>query len=87
MLNRAFQDTYGLELKEVLKEEDRAINSYRHAVSKQIPEATRIAWSLKSKEIQKDEPSMTEKKFLYNLSRSEYEKEWGRNYDRPTFGG
>ena len=40
VLNRDFEETYGLELKKALKEEERAINSYRNAVSKQIPEAT-----------------------------------------------
>ena len=64
--------------------EERAIGSYRHAVSKQIPEATRIAWSVKESEIRKDLPGMTRKEFLYNLSRASYEKEWGRNYQKPT---
>ena len=29
---------------------------------------------------------MTKKKFLYNLSRASYEKEWGKKYDQPTGG-
>jgi hypothetical protein len=86
LLERAFQETYGLPLKEVLSDEDTVLNSYRRAVSKQIPEATRIAWSLKKDQIQKDVPGITKKKFLYNLSRASYEKEWGANYERPTFG-
>src|SRR4029078_6774346 len=28
-------------------------------------------------------PGMTRKKFLYNLSRSSYEKDWGASYQRP----
>ena len=31
-------------------------------------------------------PGITKKKFLYNLSRASYEKQWGTNYHRPTFG-
>jgi hypothetical protein len=54
-------------------------------VSKQIPKATRIAWTLKKDEIQKDAPGTTKKKFLYNLSRASFEKQWGKNYLRPTF--
>jgi hypothetical protein len=27
---------------------------------------------------------MTERKFLYNLSRASYEKDWGQNYQKPT---
>jgi len=85
LLERAFQETYGLPLKAVLSNEDLVLNSYRHAVSNQIPKATRIAWTLKKDEIQKDVPGITKKKFLYNLSRASYEKQWGGNYLRPTF--
>jgi hypothetical protein len=53
-------------------------------VSKLIPKATRIAWTLKKNEIQRDEPSMTKQKFLYNLSRASYEKNWGRAYQKPS---
>ena len=85
-LEQAFQETYGLPLKAVLTDEDRVLNSYRHAVSQQIPKATRIAWTLKKDDIQKDAPGTTKNKFLYNLSRSSYEKQWGTNYQRPSFG-
>ena len=84
LLDRAFRDTYGLELKEVLLDEDRALNSYRRDVSKLIPQATRIAWSLKEDEIKDDIPDMTRRRFLYNLSRSNFEKEWGKKYERPS---
>jgi Zinc dependent phospholipase C len=86
LLERAFQETYGLPLKAVLSNEDKALSSYRRAVSKQIPKATRIAWTLKKDEIQKDAPGIARKKFLYNLSRASYEKQWGKNYQQPTFG-
>lgn len=84
LLERAFQETYGLPLKEVLSNEDQVLNSYRRAVSKQIPQATRIAWTLKKDEIQKDVPGITKRKFLFNLSRASYEKQWGKNYKQPT---
>ena len=29
---------------------------------------------------------MTKKRFLYNLSRASYQKNWGKNYQPPTFG-
>jgi Zinc dependent phospholipase C len=84
LLEQAFKETYGLELKDVLLSEGEAFNSYRRDVSKLIPKATRIAWSLKKDEIRDDIPDMTKKKFLYNLSRSNYEHEWGKNYHKPT---
>jgi hypothetical protein len=84
LLEQAFQETYGLELKSVLSDEDKVLGSYRRDVSKLIPKATRIAWTLKKDEILKEQPSMTRNKFLYNLSRASYEKKWGKDYQRPT---
>src|ERR1700692_3409080 len=55
LLEQAFQETYGLDLKSVLSDEDNVIGSYRHAVSQLIPKATRIAWSLKKDDIMKDQ--------------------------------
>jgi hypothetical protein len=85
LLEQAFQETYGLDLKSVLTDEDKVLGSYRYAVSQLLPKATRIAWSLKKNEILNDQPSMTKKKFLYNLSRASYQKNWGKNYQPPTF--
>jgi len=85
VLEQAFQETYGLDLKKVLGDETRVYGSYRHAVSTLLPKATRIAWHLKKDEIQKDEPGTTKRKFLYNLKKSNYEKEWGKDYTKPKF--
>ena len=86
LLEQAFRETYGLDLKSVLTDEDKVLGSYRHDVSQLIPKATRVAWSLKKDEIQKDQPSMTKREFLFNLSRASYQKKWGKNYQRPTAG-
>jgi Zinc dependent phospholipase C len=86
VLEQAFEETYGLDLRRLLVNEDRALNSYRHAVSDLLPRATRIAWHLKQDEIEKDQPGITKQKFLYNLKRAKYEQEWGTDYQRPTAG-
>jgi hypothetical protein len=86
LLDRAFEETYGLKLKDVLFDEDKALNSYRHAVSKTIPTATKVAWSLKKDEIEAELPGITKSRFRYNLSKSNYEREWGKNYQKPTLG-
>jgi len=86
LVEQAFCETYGLELKEVLDNEELAWESYRRSVSSLIPKATRIAWALKKDDIQNDVPTMTKQKFLYNLSRSSYEKSWGKHYRKPTPG-
>ena len=86
VLDQAFRETYGLELKDVLVSEDKVLNSYRHDVSKLIPKATRIAWHLKKDEIRDDVPDATKRKFLFNLSRANYEREWGKDYRKPSPG-
>jgi hypothetical protein len=46
---------------------------------------TRVAWRLKKDEVTKEIPGVTRQKFLYNLSRASYEKEWGTEYHKPGF--
>jgi hypothetical protein len=83
LLERAFQDTYGMRLEKVFMNVDLTIGSYRRAVGSILPAMTRVAWQIRKQEIRKDAPSVTRKKFLYNLSRSSYEKNWGSTYKRP----
>ena len=85
MLQRAFEETYGMRIEEVFLNIDLAIGSYRRAVGTILPAMTKVAWQLKGQEIRKDAPGITRKKFLYNLSRSSYEKNWGTTYQRPSF--
>ena len=86
LLERAFCETYGVELKSVLVNEEKTLTSYRHAVSKLLPKATRIAWHLKKDEIMDDLPGMTKRHFLYNLKKSNFEREWGKDYKKPSAG-
>src|SRR5882757_6110425 len=86
LLDQAFRETYGLELKDVLVSEEKVLNSYRRDVSKLIPKATRIAWHLKKDEIKDDIPDATKRRFLFNLSRANYEREWGKDYRKPSPG-
>ncbi len=86
LLERAFRDTYGFELNEVLKSEDANISSYRSDVSQLIPKMTRVAWASYGKEIEKAQPDMTAQKFRYRMSKVEYEKNWGSGYQEPGAG-
>src|SRR5437660_92258 len=85
LLERVFPTVYGLELKDVLAHEDLAIGTYRWAVSRMIPEMTKVALQTHKKELLKENPTLSKKKFLYRLERSEYEKEWGKDYIQPGF--
>jgi hypothetical protein len=86
LLERTLPIVYGVELKDVLTHEDLAVGSYRFAVSRMIPQMTQIALRTHKKDIMKETPNFAKRKFLYRLSRSEYEKEWGKDYTKPDFG-
>jgi Zinc dependent phospholipase C len=86
LLERTFPIVYGVELKDVLSHEDLAVGSYRFAVSRMIPQMTQIALRTHKKDMMKETPNFAKKKFLYRLSRSDYEKEWGKDYTKPDCG-
>ena len=83
VLERAFARTYSLDMSSIIVRVDLAIGSYRHGVSAVIPSMTKVAWHLKRDEIQNSQPNETKKKFVYNISRSGYRKEWGHTYEKP----
>jgi Zinc dependent phospholipase C len=82
-LERAYREIYGLELKDLFASEDLAIGTYRHAVAATIPEMTKVAWKKKREQIEQVTPGIDETKFVFNLNRREYEKEFGTDYARP----
>src|ERR1017187_9604339 len=57
LLERVFPVVYGLELKDVLTHEDLAIGSYRFAVSRLIPEMTKVALQTHKKDMLVENPS------------------------------
>jgi hypothetical protein len=77
---------YGLELKDVLPHEDLAIVSYRFAVSRLIPEMTQVALQTHKKDLMRETPNFAKRRFLYRLSRSDYEKEWGKDHMKAGAG-
>ncbi len=86
LLERVFPVVYGEELKDVLTHEDLAVGSYRFAISRLIPEMTQVALQTHKKDLMREEPNFAKRKFLYRLSRSGYEKEWGKDYKKPGVG-
>ena len=75
-----------MELKDVLPHEDLAVGSYRYSVSRLIPEMTQVALQTHKKDLMSETPNFAKKEFLYRLSRSNYEKEWGKDYVKPGLG-
>jgi hypothetical protein len=86
LLERAFPVVYGVELKDVLAHEDLAVGSYRFAVNELIPQMTRVALQTHKKELMRETPNFSKQKFLYRLSRSDYERQWGKDYVKPGLG-
>lgn len=86
VLERAFQDTYGIPLSQVISDEDLAIGTFRRAISKIVPEMTRVALIARKKELVAETPNFSSRKFRYYLSRANYQREWGKGYRRPGFG-
>ena len=86
LLERVFPVVYGVELDDALPHLDLAVGSYRYSVSRLIPLMTRVALRTHKKDMMRETPSLAKQKFLYRLSRSEYEKEWGKNYPKPGWG-
>jgi hypothetical protein len=86
LLERVFPVVYGMPLKDVLTHEDLAVGSYRWAVGRMIPEMTQVALQTHKKELIRETPNFTKKKFLYRLSRTDYEKQWGKDYKKPGLG-
>ena len=55
-------------------------------MSKIIPEMTRVALLSKRADLVRETPNFSKRKFLYKLSRSDFDKEWGKTYQRPGVG-
>ena len=83
LLERAFDKTYSLTLKDLFLSLDLALGTFRFSVSTLLPEVTTAAWALKKTEITRERPAATRAQFIYNINRASYRKEWGTAYKRP----
>lgn len=84
LVERSFKEIYALDMGDQFMDRSLAIGSYRYAVSKAIPEMTKVAWKHKREEIEKLTPGITQASFIFNLSRREYEQQFGRDYAKPS---
>lgn len=83
LLERAFKKTYSLDMSTVFGRVDLTLSSYRHAVSTVIPRTTKVAWHLKKDELKQSHNTPVKTKYIYNMSKSDYRKEWGETYEKP----
>ena len=85
LLERAFRETYGLELDDLFANTDVAIATYRWAFRDLVHEATGIAWQLYEADIKGLDPQATPAGFVYDLSRDDFEKQFGKTYREPGY--
>lgn len=83
LLERAFLETYAIDIKDVFPSEDRAISTYRYAVSQIIPALTAAAWRDKQEEIAALIPNVQQNAFVFRYRRVDFEREYGRDYAKP----
>jgi len=84
LLERAFRDTYGLDLGDVLTNQKRAISTYRFSVSQLIPALTEAAWRDKQDEILAQTPAAERSTVVFAYARADYEKAYGTDYEKPA---
>jgi hypothetical protein len=85
LMERAFRETYGIELKDIFTTLDLSIGTFRRSVSTIIPEMTKAALLTKNNVDVPEKNDRAKRKYTYYLSRADYEKEWGKQYERPGF--
>jgi len=83
LLEKGFSDTYGFSLLEFLRFEDLTIDTYRFALSSVIPEMTKVAIASHKPASHPEKHNEARQLFLYHLSRADYEREFGKHYERP----
>jgi hypothetical protein len=86
LLERAFAQTYGLEMKDIVFNVELALGSYRFAVRNLIPLASRAAWRANRHELRKVNHRIRRRDYVYKQSKTQYEQEYGTHYERPGFG-
>ena len=87
LLERAFLETYGIQMSAVIAHEDLAIATYRRSVSTLIPEITKLAFVNYKDQIQQAAPGATKQKFLYRLDKTEYARDFGTDQVHVGVGG
>jgi Zinc dependent phospholipase C len=85
VLDDAFHATYGLHLDEIFTNTDVAITTYRWAFREAIHEVTGIAWGLYQGELVSGDAGLTREKFVSDVSRSDFEKQFGKSYREPGY--
>lgn len=83
LLERAFVDTYGVSLDNLLHVDDLTLETFRFAVGRVIPEMTEVALATHKPEIEREYNDRAKQDFVYHLSRSDYDRQFNTRYRHP----
>lgn len=84
LLQRAFMETYGLDVNELFGNFPRAVARFRWTVINLLPFFTKAAWASKKSDIRKLQPTATSRNFIYRMRRKNYSHQFGEK-EQPKF--
>jgi hypothetical protein len=84
LLEKAFMETYGLDVSELFGNFPRAVAKFRWAVVNLLPFFTKAAWASKKSDIKKLQPTATSRRFIYRMQRKNYSHQFGQK-EQPKF--
>lgn len=85
VLEKAFLETYGIDVNHLFGNLSRSIGSFRWIVKDLFPIITRAAWASKKGDIRKQTPGATGRKFIYTMHRKNYYRDFVSKTERPPF--
>jgi len=86
LLEKTFRKTYGLEIKDLFGDFDRAVGTFRWSVKSFFPTITKAAWRTRGDEIRKANPKATRRNYIYRIRRRGYYSEFGKQREKNSFG-
>jgi hypothetical protein len=85
LLDRAFSETYGLTMRDVVGPEHRALNSYRFAVRRLMPKFMQVTVLINRKRFPQEKDDDARREYLKNVAKADYAKVAGSAYREPRF--
>ena len=84
LLQKAFMETYGLDVNELFGNFPRAVARFRWTVVNLLPFFTKAAWASKKSDIRKLQPTATSRSFIYRMRRRNYSRQFSEQ-EQPKF--
>ena len=86
LLEKSFEEAYGLPLSKIIFNIDLALGSYRYVVKNLVPLASRAAWRANRHALRRVNRRIRRRDYVYKESKSQFEQEYGTHYERPGLG-